>query len=174
MKQHALLMTVVASLATAFTASPQAATDTPTDAAVPHTAAPAFVPGLDDLMTMLVQPRHIRLYEAGVQRNWELAASEARELRASFRRITQAIPTYLDNDVNDTLTAMIAPKLEAVDTAIAAADEKRFLSAYADLTAACNDCHAYMQHPFLVIKVPSGRRNAAYPDQVFSPLPESP
>jgi hypothetical protein len=29
-----------------------------------------FKPGLDDLMTMLVQPRHIRLYYAGQAKNW--------------------------------------------------------------------------------------------------------
>jgi hypothetical protein len=137
-------------------------------APIPTSAtSPAFVPGLDDLMTMLIQPRHIKLYYAAVQHNWELSASESRELRGSFRRIVQAVPRYLDDDVNETLTAIILPKMDAVDAAIASADEKKFFNAYAGLTAACNACHSYMQHPFLIIKVPEGEKDNAYADQLF-------
>src|SRR5690349_918294 len=53
-----------------------------------------FKPGLDDLMTMLVQPRHMKLFFAGNARNWELAAFQMRELRSAFRRTGQTIPKY--------------------------------------------------------------------------------
>jgi hypothetical protein len=33
-----------------------------------------FKPAMDDLMTMLIQPRHIKLYYAGQAKNWTLAA----------------------------------------------------------------------------------------------------
>jgi hypothetical protein len=33
-----------------------------------------FRPAMDDLMTMLVQPRHIKLYYAAQAKNWTLAA----------------------------------------------------------------------------------------------------
>ena len=59
-----------------------------------------FKPGFDDLMTMLVQPRHIKLYAAGKQGNWELAGFQLNELRASFRRIGQTLPTYRTYPIN--------------------------------------------------------------------------
>src|SRR6202044_3350534 len=126
-----------------------------------------FTPGFDDLMTMLVQPRHIKLYYAGTRKNWELAAAESRDLRSAFRRIAQAIPRYLGNGVDEAVATIIAPKMQAMDAAIAAGDSKQFDRAYNDLTAGCNACHSYMEHSFLVIKVPDPRMNSLDPDQDF-------
>ncbi len=130
-----------------------------------------FTPGLDDLMSMLVQPRHLKLYYAGTRKNWELAAAESRELRSAFRRIARSIPIYLDNNVDESVGSFLAPKMQAVDEAIAAGDSKRFVQAYYDLTAGCNACHAYMEHPFLLIKVPDSTANALFPDQEFKATP---
>ena len=130
-----------------------------------------FAPGFDDLMTMLVQPRHIKLYYAGTAKNWELAAAESRDLRSSFDRIAQGIPNYESFEVKRALAAFITPKIGALDAAIAAADAKKFSDAYNQLTTGCNDCHTYMEHPFLVIKVPAGSADAAHPDQDFKPGP---
>ena len=130
-----------------------------------------FVPGFDDIMTMLVQPRHVRLYYAGTAKNWEMAAAENRDLRASFDRLVQAIPNYLGNNVQNSVTTFMKPKLDAMDAAIAAADAQKFSGAYKDLTTGCNDCHTYMEHPFLVIKVPEAPVDSAHPDQDFKPAP---
>lgn len=129
----------------------------------------AFQPGLDDLMTMLIQPRHIKLYYAGTRSNWESAASESRDLRQAFARIAQFIPNYLGNDVNAALTAIMTPKLQAIDDAIAAAKPEQFSRAYDQLTAACNACHAYLEHPYHVIRKPVAAGDALYADQDFSP-----
>ncbi|HWY63301.1 MAG TPA: hypothetical protein VNW15_15475, partial [Rhizomicrobium sp.] len=131
----------------------------------------SFTPGFDDMMTMLVQPRHVRLYYAGTAKNWEMAAAENRDLRASFDRLAQAIPNYLGNDVNASVATFIKPKMDAMDAAIAAADAKQFSSAYEELTTACNACHTYMEHPFLVIKVPDAAADAAHPDQDYKEAP---
>jgi hypothetical protein len=122
-------------------------------------------------MTMLVQPRHIKLYYSGTQKNWELAVAELSDLRAAFGRISQTVPKYQGSDVDEAIKAIIAPKMQALDGAIAAADAKRFATAYGDLTAACNACHVYLEHPFLVIEVPGAKSNTAYPDQSFSAKP---
>jgi hypothetical protein len=53
-----------------------------------------FKPAMDDLMTMLVQPRHIKLYYAGQAKNWELAGFELNELRGALARVGRTIPTY--------------------------------------------------------------------------------
>jgi len=124
--------------------------------------------GFDDLMNMLIQPRHLKLYYAGAQKNWEVAAAESRDLRASFLRITLANPKYLNNDVDSAVATIMTPTMNAMDSAIAAGSSKDFEKAYADLTAGCNACHAYMEHPFFVIKVPALDAPLPYPDQDFS------
>lgn len=126
-----------------------------------------FKPGLDDLMTMLIQPRHIRLYFAGMHSNWELAASEARDLRAAFSRIAVYIPKYLGVGVDEALGAMIAPRLQGIDAAIAGADVEQFAKAYENLTVGCNACHSYMEHPFHVVKVPNALQESVFADQDF-------
>ena len=52
------------------------------------------------------------------------------------------------------------------DAAIKAGDETQFTKAFGEMTGACNACHAGMEHPFLVIKVPEANN---YPDQEFRP-----
>jgi hypothetical protein len=133
-----------------------------------------FAPGFDDLMTMLVQPRHIRLYYAGQAKNWEMAAAESRDLRQSFDRLSQSIPDYEGNDVAGAVANFVKTGMDALDAAIAAADEQKFAAAYQEVTAGCNNCHTYMEHPYLVIKTPS--RNAELSDQDFEPakIPDGP
>lgn len=180
MKNHFIIAgiatLITAGVTTAALTQPARPAAAPRAAAAPRRApaappAPAFVPGFDDLMTMLVQPRHVRLYYSGNAGNWELAAAENRDLRQSFDRLAQAIPEYLGNDVKAAVATFVAPKMDALDAAIAAADAKQFSTAYAELTAGCNACHTYMEHPFMVIKVPEGTVNTAHPDQDFKPAP---
>jgi hypothetical protein len=125
-----------------------------------------FKPAMDDLMTMLVQPRHIRLYYAGQAKNWQLAAFQVNELRGALARIGRTIPNYRNINVDTAVAAIFADKLAAVSAAIKAADVAQFMAAYSEMTAACNDCHKGMEHPFLVIKIPEG---GYFPDQEFRP-----
>lgn len=128
-----------------------------------------FKPAFDDLMTMLVQPRHIKLYAAGQQKNWQLAGFQLNEMRASLRRIGQTIPNYRTYKVDAAVASFFAPAVEAMDAAIKAKDSAQFTKAYGELTAACNACHQGMEHPFLVIKVPDSAAMASFPDQDFGP-----
>jgi len=130
-----------------------------------------FSPGFDDLMTMLVQPRHVRLYFAGRQKNWELAAAELRDLQQSFDRLAQVVPNYQGNDVNASVKSLIAPQMQAIQAAIDSADVQKFNTAYRNLTTACNACHTYLEHPYIVIKVPDGPNDTAHPDQSYAPAP---
>ena len=148
---------------------PTPATDAAALAAtVPAQKAEVFRPGFDDLMTMLVQPRHLKLHYAGAERNWELAAAESRNLRQSFDRISQALPRYLGIDVATAVSAMMVPQLQNVDAAIAAADPARFRAAYDGLTKACNACHVYMERPYITAKVPDPAAPSAFPGQDFT------
>jgi hypothetical protein len=163
-----LTLTMVGIAASQGESAPAAAPAVPAPSAKP---ALNFAPGLDDLMTLLIQPRHVKLYYAGKQKNWELAAAQLSNLRSAFNRVSQTIPRYQGSDVDEALKATIAPKMQALDVAIKAADSKQFDTAYGDLTAACNACHFYLEHAFLVIKVPQWPAGAAYPDQQFSVSP---
>jgi hypothetical protein len=125
-----------------------------------------FKPAMDDLMTMLVQPRHIKLYYAGQAKNWELAGFELNELRGALARVGRTIPTYRKIEVDTAVASIFADTIKSVDAAIKAADPTKFATAYGEMTAACNSCHVGMEHPFLVIKVPDA---ANYPDQEFRP-----
>ena len=128
----------------------------------------SFDPGLDDVMTMLVQPRHIKLYYAGSRHNWELAAFELQELRSAFQRAMQTVPKYLDNDLEAALQAFMEPRFQTINAAISAGNGNRFNAAYAQLTEGCNACHAFLEHPFIVIKVPDAAVSATDSDQRFN------
>jgi hypothetical protein len=150
------------------------AIDYPARGAAPVTPPPGggltileFKPAMDDLMTMLIQPRHLKLYYAGQQKNWTLAAFELNELGSALRRIGQTIPKYRNISVDPTVASIFAPKVQAMLAAINAKSPQQFNAAYADLTEACNTCHQGLEHPFLVIKVPDGQN---YPDQDFRPV----
>ena len=176
MKRHLSTATAMIALFT-FSASHSTeheyrlAQNAPPSAAT-KSAPQAFQPGMDDLMTMLVTPRHIKLYYAGTAENWELADFELRELRSAFRRIMNTIPVYRDRDVEEAVGAVLAPHLDDTAGAIADGDLKHFARAYEELTASCNACHTYLEHPFLVVKVPLARSASAYPNQNFeAPAP---
>ena len=125
-----------------------------------------FKPAMDDLMTMLVQPRHIKLYYAGQAKNWTLAAFELNELRGALARIGRTIPTYRNVGIDMAVASIFADKIKSVDAAIKAADAAQFTAAYGDMTQACNVCHQALEHPFLKITVPDA---VNYPDQDFRP-----
>jgi hypothetical protein len=125
---------------------------------------PDYHPSLGDLMTMAVQPRHIKLGLAGQHGNWTYAAYELSELRNALARTGRTVPVYRNTDLAALMSQMTTAPLAAVEQAIDAADIARFGRAYAQLTAVCNACHVAQTHPFIVIQVPDA---AAYPDQRF-------
>ena len=135
-------------------ASPEAATP------------PAYRLSVGDLMTIAVQPRHIKLALAGQERNWTYAAYELRELQGAFERMAHAVPTYRSMNMADLITATIKAPMEDVAAAIKSSDAAKFAEAYAQLTATCNACHQSTDHSAVVIQVPKA---SAYPDQDFRP-----
>ena len=52
----------------------------------------AYRPSFGDLMTIVIQPRHIKLGLAGQEKNWTYAAYEFRELQSAFDRVAHAVP----------------------------------------------------------------------------------
>ncbi len=133
-----------------------------------QTVQPDYHPSLGDLMTMAVQPRHIKLGLAGRARLWPYLAYEASELRNAFNRVARTVPTYRNSDMAAMVAANIKEPLDRLDEAIKARDGRRFDGAYASVTHACNSCHEGLGHPEVVIRAP---RAGMYPDQELGEPP---
>jgi len=131
-------------------------------------AQPDYHPSMGDLMTMAVQPRHIKLGLAGKQNNWRYASYELSELRNAFARIARTIPMYQTMDTAAMMTLLTKAPLDATERAIAAKSAPQFGTAFAQLTQACNACHRSQNHAAVVIKLPDA---AMFPDQDFRPPP---
>jgi hypothetical protein len=128
--------------------------------AVPYTMT------MGDMMNTLIQPRHAKLGIAGHAGNWPLAEYALVEIRQAFAGIVKAQPKFHGYPVADLADAALKQPLAAVDDAIKAQDAKKFAAAYDQLTQGCNACHASLDHPFVVIKVPQA---SAFPNQEFDP-----
>ncbi len=124
-----------------------------------------YRPGLGDLMTMTVQPRHTKLGLAGQAKNWTYAAYELHELEESFERAARVWPMYRKTNIAETLPATTKEPMEALAAAIKASDSAKFTEAYARLTDTCNACHQSAERAMVVIQVPKG---SPFPDQDFS------
>jgi hypothetical protein len=136
--------------------------------AAPQGPAPqAYRPGLGDLMTTTVQPRHTKLGLAGQEKNWVYAAYELHELEESFERAARVWPMYRKTNIAEMMPATTKEPMEAVAQAIKNADATRFAEAYGRLTATCNACHQSTERAFVVIQVP---KTSPFPDQDFRPI----
>jgi hypothetical protein len=143
---------------------PRAAAATP--APVP-TAAPAYVPGLGELMAFQ-QMRHAKLWLAGKAGNWPLAAYEADELEEGFRDVARLHPTQKDVPVpiDQAIETIMKEPLARLHDAIAKKDPKAFTETYDTLTEGCNACHQAANHGFNVVQRPSAN---PFPNQAFAP-----
>jgi hypothetical protein len=129
--------------------------------------APTYRPGLGDLMTMTVQPRHIKLGLAGREKNWPFAAYELHELEESFERVARYWPQWKKKPIAEMMTSVTKEPMAAVDEAIKAADAAKFEAAYKQLTDSCNTCHQSAEVGMIVIQVPD---TSPFPNQDFRPV----
>jgi hypothetical protein len=126
----------------------------------PHPAA------VGDLMTAVVQPRHIKLGLAGNEQNWPYAAYELDQLRETFKDLAEILPKYRDLSIPDMITSTVKEPLAVLDRVIQAKDRNQFTAAYQQLTASCNVCHQAYDRAVIVIQVPTV---SSFPDQDFRP-----
>jgi len=119
-----------------------------------------YVPRLGDIMNV-VQIRHTKLWFAGKSANWDLAAYEARQLKAG---LVEAASLYEGIPVTNVTT--MAQPISALADAIDAKDDKRFAKAYGDLTSGCNACHQSIGRGHIIMRVPDV---SPFGDQQFAP-----
>ncbi|MFO1160220.1 MAG: cytochrome family protein [Reyranellaceae bacterium] len=126
-----------------------------------------YRPGLGDLMTMTVQPRHLKVGLAGQQRNWTYAAYELHELEEALERVARISPKWREVDIAGLIKGSTEGPIEALEQAIKAKDVARFDAAYGQLTSACNACHQSANVGFIAIQIP---RSSPFANQDFRPV----
>jgi hypothetical protein len=125
-----------------------------------------YRPGLGDLMTATVQPRHIKLGLAGHEQNWVYADYEVHELQEAFERAAAVWPKWRNVPVAEMIAFNTQGPIAAIEQAIKAKDSEKFAASYKQLTEACDTCHQGAGRAMIVIKPPDA---SFYPDQDFGP-----
>ena len=137
-----------AALATAIALSPAKAQDGHS-----QPAGGPYAPRLGDLM-ILQQIRHAKLWFAVAANNWLLADHELAGLKDGFDDLATLYSTVHDVTVAPVIEAISNRELADLGKAIGAQDRVKFVSAFDQLTSACNACHQATQHGFIVIQQP--------------------
>ncbi|WFU25635.1 hypothetical protein QA649_05345 [Bradyrhizobium sp. CB1717] len=120
------------------------------------TAQPAkgpYQPGLGEFMTA-TQLRHAKLWFAGKQNNWDLAAYEIDEIKESLEDAARLFPTSDGIPVAEMIKTIIDPRIEELEKAVRAKSSTKFTAAFDELTRGCNSCHAGAGKPFIRIQRP--------------------
>jgi hypothetical protein len=144
-------------------ATPAAQQDEPN----PADATPQpFNPQAGALMSMLIQPRHIKLGLAGKAENWALATYAFQQLQQGFAVVARAVPRYKGLPTGELIDAAMKQPFAVLDFAIKAGDMRQFNESYGRVTAGCNACHTTTDNPFIVIKAPEA---SPFPNQEFEP-----
>lgn len=117
-----------------------------------------YMPRLSAIMSG-AQNQHLKLWFAGKEKNWELAAYELRHLTDS---LAEAAVLYENIPVSN-VTTMKDPLLSIAD-AVMAGNSSAFLAAMNKLTDGCNACHSAMNRKYIVMTLP---RNQPPSNQVF-------
>ncbi len=128
---------------------------------------PAYRPGVGDLMTATIQPRHAKIMHAGREANWPLAKYELHQLQEALDRVVQAWPRWKGLPLGGMVEAVEKGPMAAVEEAIDAKDTEKFIKAFGDLSEGCNACHQAANVGFVVIKSPDASN---FSNQDFHPL----
>src|SRR5260370_15132696 len=100
-----------------------------------------YQPGLGEFMTA-TQLRHAKLWFAGKQNNWDLAAYEIDEIKEGLEDAARLHPTFDGVPVAEMIKTIIDPRIEELEKAVRAKSSAKFSVAFDELTSGCNSCHA--------------------------------
>ncbi len=114
-----------------------------------------LAPGLGEYM-MGVQQHHAKLWFAGVNKNWDLAAYEIGEIDELFGDVAATHPTNGSIALTPIVQAIRTRELAQLDTVVLRRGESGdFRASFIALNAACNNCHKATEHPFIKIQPPT-------------------
>ena len=113
-----------------------------------------YEPGLGEFMTA-TQLRHAKLWFAGKNNNWALAAYEIDEIKEGLEDAARLHPTFNGVPVAEMIKTIIDPRLERLEKAVDGKNSTEFIAAFDELTNGCNSCHAGASKPFIRIQRPT-------------------
>ena len=114
-----------------------------------------YEPDLGEFMTA-TQLRHAKLWSAGKQNNWDLAAYEIDEIKEGLEDAARLHPKTFDGvPVAAMIETIIDPRMEELEKAMRAKSEAKFIVAFDELTSGCNTCHVGANKPFIRIQRPT-------------------
>ncbi|MEO8116814.1 MAG: hypothetical protein ABI653_04140 [Bacteroidota bacterium] len=112
--------------------------------------ADSYKPGFGEFMSS-IQVHHNKLWFAGKDQNWQLAAFEINEIQESLDDIKK----YCTDRPETNSLGMIDQPLQNLNKAIIQKNSTKFNDRYTILTTTCNTCHQETQHGFNVITKPT-------------------
>jgi hypothetical protein len=121
--------------------------------AAAQSAKEPYKPDLGELMTA-TQLRRAKLWFAGKNSNWDLAAYETDEIKEGFDDAARLHPTFDGVPVAEMIKIIIDPRIEKLEEGIKAKSNAKFIVAF-ELTSGCNSCHAGANKPFIHIQRPT-------------------
>jgi len=121
-----------------------------------------YTPGFGEFMSA-IQVHHDKLWFAGSNQNWKLAAFEVHEIKESL----QDLQKYQSDKPESNSLPMIYPALDSVYMTIRSENLNAFRSNFAALTNTCNSCHKTVNYEFNNVKIPD---NPPFDNQVFKPV----
>jgi hypothetical protein len=124
-----------------------------------------YKPGLGEFMTA-TQLSHAKLWFAGKNSNWDLAAYEIDEIKEGFEDAARLHPTFDGLPVAEMIKTIIDPRIERLEKAVEGKNSAQFITAFDELTNGCNSCHAGASKPFIQIQRPT---EAPLTNQNFAP-----
>ena len=125
--------------------------------AAAQSAKEPYNPGLGEFMTA-TQLRHAKLWFAGKDSNWDLAAYEINEIKEGLEDAARLHPNFDGVPVAGMIRSIINPRIEELERVITVA--------FDELTSSCNSCHAAANKPFIQIQRPTA---PPLTNQNFSP-----
>lgn len=137
----------------------------PAASAKTNDKAKAYVPGLAQFMNAILAA-HNKLWFAGRERNWPLAAYELAAMKEIIGDVRDVVPVFKNRPLANMLDAVRVKEIADLQQAIAAKDSRAFVAGYDRLDAACNACHRDTDNGFIVIRRPA---RPAFTDQDFRP-----
>jgi len=158
------LITILAAAVGAAAQTPAPQPAQPQARGGPASTALNYVPGVGDMMNLLVQPRHAKLGLAIAAHNWDLAAYALKELQQALGTVATVQPKYRNLTVAEMVQSMTGEATHELDDGIRARSPKRAAAAFDSLTDGCNACHTALGYPFVVIKTPDA---SSFPNQEF-------
>lgn len=96
-----------------------------------------------------------KLWLAGENENWELANFYTHELEEVAEHLIEGNIIHDDYNLSNLSEALLLPKIEMVEKALAAQDPLLFRENYELMVSGCNLCHQMTKHAFIEIITPT-------------------